>query len=147
MKNGRHIISQGLGSFLHPFSPSKSILTQDELNRSSKRLAARNTTPGPDGIPGRVWMCALVKVWWFDWASFLPAASIIAYSLSAWKKAGWYSSKKLEVLQNIARHSNRYIRWMRLGDFLKESSPAMSTSTSQVLKDKKVQLHPNPQNR
>ncbi|CAB3254621.1 unnamed protein product [Arctia plantaginis] len=34
-------------------------VTEEELDRAVKRLTARNTAPGPDGIPGRAWGCAL----------------------------------------------------------------------------------------
>ncbi|XP_049880311.1 uncharacterized protein LOC126376807 [Pectinophora gossypiella] len=34
-------------------------VSQDELDRAVKRLRAKNTAPGPDGIPGRAWVLAL----------------------------------------------------------------------------------------
>ncbi|CAH2215577.1 jg26658, partial [Pararge aegeria aegeria] len=34
-------------------------VSEKELDRAVKRLAKRNTAPGPDGIPGRAWILAL----------------------------------------------------------------------------------------
>lgn len=49
-----------------PVIPSSPIIwddelgvTEQELDRAVKRLRARNTAPGPDGIPGRAWVLAL----------------------------------------------------------------------------------------
>ncbi|XP_026324446.1 uncharacterized protein LOC113233538 [Hyposmocoma kahamanoa] len=34
-------------------------ITDEELDRAVRRLGARNTAPGPDGVPGRAWVLAL----------------------------------------------------------------------------------------
>jgi hypothetical protein len=35
------------------------VVTSEELDRAVRRLGAKNTAPGPDGIPGRAWVMAL----------------------------------------------------------------------------------------
>ena len=41
------------------FSPDEQGVTPEELDRAVRRLRARNTAPGPDGIPGRALVLAL----------------------------------------------------------------------------------------
>lgn len=37
-------------------------VTESELDRAVRRMGARNTAPGPDGIPGRAWVLALAAL-------------------------------------------------------------------------------------
>jgi len=34
-------------------------ITRDELDRAVKRMGAKNTASGPDGVPGRAWVLAM----------------------------------------------------------------------------------------
>ncbi|KAJ8735628.1 hypothetical protein PYW07_007248 [Mythimna separata] len=58
------VVSDSPSSHLTPSDWSDELgITESELDRAVRRMGARNTAPGPDGIPGRAWVLAIRKLW------------------------------------------------------------------------------------